>query len=91
MYGIIGKVKVCKFQCYEINEKISEFWVVDYVIVVCNYFGISREEVENLMMIEFQLMFIVKYLDQKGYIREEYDDVVDVYFVRCKWKQVKVN
>lgn len=61
---------------------IFEFNVFEYISVVRNYFGMSWDEVEQFIMIEFQYLIVVKYLDQKGFIREEYDLILEDYLVK---------
>lgn len=77
MHGIVGKAKVRKLQRYESNETTSEFRAADYIMAARNHFAISREEAENLTMTEFAMMINAKYPNQKGFTREEYDDVMD--------------
>lgn len=77
MHGIVGKAKVRKLQRYETNETTSEFRATDYIMAARNHFGISREEAENLTMTEFALLLNAKYPNQKGFTREEYDNVMD--------------
>ncbi len=77
MHGIVGKAKVRKLQRYETNETTSEFRATDYIMAARNHFGINREEAENLTMTEFALLLNAKYPNEKGFTREEYDEVMD--------------
>ncbi|MBM7346053.1 DUF6246 family protein [Pantoea coffeiphila] len=77
MHGIVGKAKVRKLQRYESNDVTAEFRGADYIMAARNHFGISREEAENLTMTEFAMMIAAKYSNQKGFTREEYDEVMD--------------
>ncbi|MBM7346123.1 DUF6246 family protein [Erwinia sp. INIA-01] len=77
MHGIVGKAKVRKLQRYESNDTTAEFRGAEYIMAARNHFGISRGEAENLTMTEFAMMINVKYPNQKGFTREEYDEVMD--------------
>ncbi|HEH6363721.1 TPA: hypothetical protein SHS77_005539 [Raoultella planticola] len=76
-HGIVGKAKIRQLQRHESNETTSEFRATDYIMAARNHFGISREEAENLTMTEFAMMLNAKYPNQKGFTREEYDNVMD--------------
>lgn len=77
MHGIVGKAKVRKLQRHESNETTAEFRATDYIMAARNHFGISRDEAENLTMTEFALLLNAKYPNQKGFTRDEYDQVMD--------------
>lgn len=77
MHGIVGKAKVRKLQRYESNDTTAEFRGAEYIMAARNHFGISRDEAENLTMTEFAMMIAAKYPNQKGFTREEYDEVMD--------------
>lgn len=81
-HGVMGKAKVRKPQRSETNSYVNEFRAVEYINAARIHFGISRDEAERLTMTEFQLMINAKYPDQKGFTREEYDQVRDDYFKR---------
>lgn len=89
MHGIIGQAKLRKLQRHEPNEPTNEFRASDYIIAARNHFNISKEEAGQLTMTEFQMMLAVKYPEQKGYTREEYDSAADDYFARRKRRQAK--
>ncbi|KQJ07450.1 hypothetical protein AM264_03585 [Escherichia coli] len=89
MHGIIGQAKLRKLQRHEPNEPTNEFRALDYIIAARNHFNISKEEAGQLTMTEFQMMLAVKYPEQKGYTREEYDSAADDYFARRKRRQAK--
>lgn len=79
-HGVIGKAKVRQLQRNESRGTTSEFKAVDYINAARNHFSMTRTEAENLTMTEFILMLNQKYPEQKGFTREEYDQVVDDYF-----------
>lgn len=81
-HGIIGKAKVRQLQRHESNQAVTEFRVFEYISAARNHFGMSRHEAEQLSMTEFQMMLAAKYPDQKGFTREEYDQVADEYLAR---------
>lgn len=81
-HGVMGKAKVRKPQRHETNSYVKEFRAVEYINAARIHFAISRDEAERLTMTEFQLMINAKYPDQKGFTREEYDNVRDDYFKR---------
>ncbi len=81
-HGIIGKAKVRQLQRHESNQAVTEFRVFEYINAARNHFGMSRNEAEQLSMTEFQMMLAAKYPDQKGFTREEYDQVADEYLAR---------
>lgn len=81
-HGIIGKAKVRRLQRYEGGQATSEFKALEYISAARNHFGMSRAEAEQLTMTEFQLLLAAKYPDQKGFTKEEYDDVADVYLAK---------
>lgn len=81
-HGIIGKAKVRQLQRHESSQATSEFNAFEYISAARNHFGISRDESEQLSMTEFQMMLAAKYPDQKGFTREEYDQVADDYLAK---------
>lgn len=81
-HGVIGKAKVRKTQRNETNNYVNEFRAVEYINAARIHFAISRDEAEKLTMTEFQLMISAKYPEQKGFTREEYDNVRDDYLKR---------
>lgn len=87
-HGVIGKAKVRQLQRNESKGTTSEFKAVDYINAARNHFAITRSEAENLTMTEFILLLNQKYPEQKGFTREEYDQVVDDYFA-MKEKRLK--
>ncbi|WP_318357688.1 DUF6246 family protein [Enterobacter sp.] len=88
-HGIIGKAKVRQLQRHESNQAVTEFRVFEYINAARNHFGMSRQEAEQLSMTEFQMMLAAKYPDQKGFTREEYDQVADEYLARKAKKLAK--
>lgn len=81
-HGIIGKAKVRKLQRNESSQTTSEFNAFEYISAARNHFGMSRGEAEQLTLTEFTMLLAAKYPDQKGFTREEYDQVADDYFER---------
>jgi len=81
-HGIIGKAKVRQLQRHESGKATTEFNAFDYVSAARNHFGMTRSEAEQLTMTEFQHMLAAKYPDQKGFTREEYDQVADDYLAK---------
>ncbi|GAA0517234.1 DUF6246 family protein [Tatumella terrea] len=88
IHGIIGRAKVRLLQRHESKATVKEFRAVEYINAARNHFGMARTEAENLTMTEFILLLNAKYPEQKGFTREEYDKVVDDYFV-MKDKRMK--
>lgn len=76
-HGIIGKAKVRKLQRHESNSYVNEFKAFEYISAARNHFNMPRSEAERLTMTEFQLLLTAKYPEQKGFTREEYDQVMD--------------
>lgn len=89
-HGIIGKAKVRQLQRHETGRATTEFNAFEYINAARNHFGISREEAQNLTMTEFQQLLAMKYPDQKGFTREEYEQVADEYFERKAKRLEKV-
>ncbi|MBE5683532.1 DUF6246 family protein [Pantoea agglomerans] len=83
-HGIIGKAKIRQLQRHESGKATTEFNAFDYVSAARNHFSMTRSEAEQLTMTEFQHMLAAKYPDQKGFTREEYDQVADDYLIRKK-------
>lgn len=81
-HGIIGKAKVRQLQRHETGQAVTEFKAFEYINAARNHFGISREEAQNLTMTEFQMLLAIKYPDQKGFTRDEYDKVADDYLAK---------
>lgn len=81
-HGIIGKAKVRQLQRHESGKATTEFNAFDYVSAARNHFSMTRSEAEQLTMTEFQHMLEAKYPDQKGFTREEYDQVADDYLAK---------
>lgn len=78
-HGVVGKAKVRRLQRHEYGETTSEFRAFDYISAARNHFGMNRAEASQLTMTEFQMLLAVKYPDQKGFTRDEYDAVADDY------------
>ncbi|MDU4943761.1 MAG: DUF6246 family protein [Mixta calida] len=81
-HGIIGKAKVRQLQRHETGQVTTEFRAFDYINAARNHFGMSRQEAEQLSMTEFQMLLAAKYPDQKGFTREEYDQVANDYLAK---------
>jgi hypothetical protein len=81
-HGVIGKAKVRQLQRHESGKATTEFNAFDYVSAARNHFGMTRSEAEQLTMTDFQHMLAAKYPDQKGFTREEYDQVADDYLAK---------
>ena len=77
-HGVIGKAKIRKLQKNESkNDYSSEFNAMDYINSARIHFNMSRAEAERLTMTEFQLLLKAKYPEEKGFTREEYDEIMD--------------
>ena len=81
-HGIIGKAKVRQLQRHETGKATTEFNAFEYINAARNHFGVSRQEAEQLSMTEFQMLLAAKYPDQKGFTREEYEQVADEYMAK---------
>lgn len=81
-HGIIGKAKVRQLQRHETGQATTEFRAFDYINAARNHFGMSRQEAEQLSMTEFTLLLASKYPNEKGFTREEYDQVADEYMAK---------
>lgn len=81
-HGVIGKAKVRRPQRHEGGDTISEFVAVDYIVAAQIHFGMSEQEAGNLTMTKFQLLLAAKYPDQKGFTKEEYEQVESDYLAR---------
>lgn len=81
-HGIIGKAKVRQLQRHETGKATTEFHAFEYINAARNHFSMSRQEAENLTMTDFQQLLAAKYPDQKGFTREEYEQVADDYLAR---------
>ncbi|WP_026042416.1 DUF6246 family protein [Pantoea sp. A4] len=89
-HGIIGKAKVRQLQRHESSQGATEFNAFEYISAARNHLGMSRAEAEQLTMTEFALMLAQKFPDQKGFTREEYDQVADNYLARKARRLKKV-
>lgn len=78
-HGIIGKAKIRKLQRHESAETTNEFRSVDYIVAAQTHFAINEQEASRLTMTKFQMLLAAKYPDQKGFTREEYDQVADEF------------
>ncbi|EPB6104874.1 DUF6246 family protein [Yersinia enterocolitica] len=77
-HGVVGKAKIRKLQKNEGNNDYStEFNAMDYINSARIHFNMSRAEAEQLTMTEFQLLLKAKYPEDKGFTREEYDEIMD--------------
>ncbi|CND37970.1 DUF6246 family protein [Yersinia pseudotuberculosis] len=77
-HGVIGKAKIRKLQKNEgKNDYSTEFNAMDYINSARIHFSMSRAEAEQLTMTEFQLLLKAKYPEEKGFTREEYDEIMD--------------
>lgn len=77
-HGVIGKAKIRKLQKNEgKNEYSAEFNSMDYINSARIHFNMPRDEAEQLTMTEFQLLLKAKYPEEKGFTREEYDEIMD--------------
>jgi len=90
-HGIIGKAKVRQLQRHESGKATTEFNAFDYVSAARNHFSMTRSEAEQLTMTEFQHMLAAKYPDQKGFTREEYDQVADDYLAKKAKRLAKAS
>lgn len=90
-HGIIGKAKVRQLQRHENSQGTSEFSAFEYISAARNHFGISREEAERLTMTEFQHMLNAKYPDQKGFTRDEYNEIQDDFLARQARRRAKAS
>lgn len=89
-HGIIGKAKVRKLQRHEGSSTSSEFNAFEYISAARTHLGMSREEAEQLTMTEFQMMLAAKFPEQKGFTREEYDQVTEEFMARKARRTQKV-
>lgn len=90
-HGIIGKAKVRRLQRHESKESTTYFNAFEYISSARNHFNMSREEAEQLTMTEFTQLLAVKYPDQKGFTKEEYEAVTDDYLARKARRLEKEN
>lgn len=81
-HDIIGKAKLRRLQRHEGGQTTSEFNAFEYISAARNHFGMSRNEAEQLTMTEFTMLLAAKYPEQKGFTREEYDQVANEYLER---------
>lgn len=89
-HGIIGKAKVRRLQRHEGSSTSSEFNAFEYISAARTHLGMSREEAEQLTMTEFQMMLAAKFPEQKGFTREEYDQVTEEFMARKARRTQKV-
>ncbi|WP_286863274.1 MULTISPECIES: DUF6246 family protein [Pantoea] len=90
-HGIIGKAKVRQLQRHESGKATTEFNAFDYVSAARNHFSMTRSEAEKLTMTEFQHMLAAKYPEQKGFTREEYDQVAEDYLAKKARRLAKAS
>lgn len=90
-HGVIGKAKVRRLQRHESRETSPEFRAVDYIVAAQTHFGMSEEEAKNLTMTKFQMLLSSKYPDQKGFTKEEYDEVTEKYLARQKARRARAK
>lgn len=90
-HGIVGKAKVRQLQRNETNEATNEFRAIDYIVAAQAHFGMSEAEAASLTMTKFQLLLAVKYHDQKGFTREEYDAVADDFLAKQAARRAQAN
>ncbi len=90
-HGVIGKAKVRQLQKHEGGSSSTEFNAFEYISAARNHFGVCRAEAEQLTMTEFQMMISTKYPDQKGFTRDEYNQVADDYLARKAKKLAKAS
>ncbi|WP_312393473.1 DUF6246 family protein [Mixta calida] len=90
-HGIIGKAKVRQLQRHETGKATTAFNAFEYINAARNHFGMSRQEAEQLSMTEFTLLLASKYPDQKGFTREEYEQVADDYLAKKARKLAKAK
>ncbi|MEW5110555.1 DUF6246 family protein, partial [Morganella morganii] len=57
------------------DEDYDEFRAVDYISGARVHFNITRSEEEQLTMTEFVMMLKVKYPDEKGFTKDEYEAI----------------
>nr|DAZ58998.1 MAG TPA: hypothetical protein [Caudoviricetes sp.] len=88
-HGVVGKAKVRQLQRNETGEKTSEFKAFDYISAARSHFGMDRAEASQLTMTEFQMLLAAKYPDQKGFTREEYDNIADDYLKKQAARRAK--
>lgn len=90
-HGVIGKAKVRKLQRSESNEATTEFRAIEYIVAAQTHFGINEEEASRLTMTKFQLMLAAKYPNQKGFTREEYDQVTEEFLAKQAAKRARAE
>lgn len=90
-HGIIGKAKVRQLQRHETGTATTEFNAFEYINAARNHFGMSRQEAEQLSMTEFQQLLAMKYPDQKGFTKEEYEQVADDYLAKKARRLAKAS
>lgn len=83
-HGIVGKAKVRQLQRHETGERTTEFKAFDYISAARSHFGMNRAEASQLTMTEFILLLNAKYPNQKGFTRDEYDQITNDYLERRK-------
>ncbi|WP_306587617.1 DUF6246 family protein [Hafnia paralvei] len=84
-HGVIGKAKIRRLQRNESkSDYSSEFSAADYIVSAQSHFGLSRGDAEQLTMTMFQMMLKNKYPEEKGFTREEYNQIADSYLENKK-------
>lgn len=79
-HGIMGRAKLRQLQRHEFkegNSYTSDFKVFEYINAARIHFDMPRLEAEQLTMTEYQLLLKAKYPEEKGFTREEYDEIMD--------------
>lgn len=82
LHGIIGNAKVRRLQRHEAKETTTEFNAAEYIAAAQTHFNIGLREASQLTMTAFQLLLAAKYPDQKGFTRDEYDEIANEYLAR---------
>ncbi|HAK3593329.1 TPA: hypothetical protein H1895_003768 [Salmonella enterica] len=90
-HGVSGKAKVRKLQRHETNETTAEFRVVDYIVAAQTHFGMSADEAAQLTMTKFQMLLAAKYPDQKGFTKEEYEQISDDFIKRQEARRARAK
>lgn len=81
-HGITGKAQVRQLQRHQTNETATGFQALEYINAARTHLGINRDEAAALTMTEFQLLLAAKYPDQKGFTKEEYNEVRDDFLAK---------
>lgn len=76
-HGVMGKAPLRKLQKHENQQTYTAgFRAVEYITAARSHFGLPRAEAEQLTMTAFQLMLKAKYPEEKGFTRDEYEDIM---------------